>query len=393
MALILFFMITYTVSYMTRVNYAAVISEIVRSEGISESLLSISLVGNFITYGTGQILSGFFGDRISPKRLVQLGLSVTTLMNLMIPICHGPYQMALVWWINGFAQAFMWPPLVKLMLLTLSDKEYNTAALVVPCGGSVGSVIVYLVSPLLISLAGWRAVFVFSAVFGAVMTVLWSIICQNVTPAPSLPGDKTVAKSSVPLITPLIGAVMFAIVLQGMLRDGVTTWMPTYVSETYSLGSEIAILTGVMLPIFAIIFSSLTSVVHKRFLKHPLVCAGAVFSLGGMAAGMIWLFVDASPVISVAMFALLTGCMHGTNLLLVCILPKYFKKHGNVSTMSGILNSSTYVGSAISTYGIAALSQSLGWSFTVLIWVAIAFLGAGISFMSAKAWTVKYGKE
>ena len=164
MALILFFMITYTVSYMTRVTYAAVISEIVRSEGISESLLSISLVGNFITYGTGQILSGFFGDRISPKRLVQLGLSVTTLMNLMIPICHGPYQMALVWWINGFAQAFMWPPLVKLMLLTLSDKEYNTAALVVPCGGSVGSVIVYLVSPLLISLAGWRAVFVFSAV-------------------------------------------------------------------------------------------------------------------------------------------------------------------------------------------------------------------------------------
>ena len=45
--------------------------------------------------------------------------------------------------------------------------------------------------------------------------------------------------------------VMIAIVMQGMLRDGVTTWMPSYISETYNLSNAIAILTGVVLPVFS----------------------------------------------------------------------------------------------------------------------------------------------
>ena len=52
--------------------------------------------------------------------------------------------------------------------------------------------------------------------------------------------------------------IMIAIVLQGMLRDGVTTWMPSLIGETYNLGSSIAILTSVVLPIFSILSFSLT---------------------------------------------------------------------------------------------------------------------------------------
>ena len=46
--------------------------------------------------------------------------------------------------------------------------------------------------------------------------------------------------------------VMVAIVLQGALRDGVTTWMPSFISETFHLSSEVSILSGVCLPLFAI---------------------------------------------------------------------------------------------------------------------------------------------
>ena len=61
------FMITYMVSYMTRINYGAVILEMVHDTGISSSLLSLALTGSFITYGVGQLVSGYFGDRIQPK--------------------------------------------------------------------------------------------------------------------------------------------------------------------------------------------------------------------------------------------------------------------------------------------------------------------------------------
>lgn len=41
----------------------------------------------------------------------------------------------------------------------------------------------------------------------------------------------------------------------------------------------------------------------------------------------------------------------------------------------GVLNSCTYIGSAASTYGIAVLSDRIGWSSTLLVWALLAFAG------------------
>ena len=76
--------------------------------------------------------------------------------------------------------------------------------------------------------------------------------------------------------------------------------------------------------------------------------------------------------------------------MLVSILPPFFKKYGNVSTASGVLNSCTYIGSAISTYGIAVLSRHAGWQNTILTWALIAAAGGGLCLIAAKPWKMKY---
>ena len=60
------FACTYMVSYITRINYGTVISEMETATAISRELLSLALTGSFITYGVGQIISGVLGDRVSP---------------------------------------------------------------------------------------------------------------------------------------------------------------------------------------------------------------------------------------------------------------------------------------------------------------------------------------
>ena len=102
--LTLLFSVTYMISYITRINYGAVISEMESATHFSRSMLSMALTGSFITYGVGQIVSGICGDKLSPKKLVSCGLTVTVLMNLLIPVCKSPYQMLVVWCVNGFAQ-------------------------------------------------------------------------------------------------------------------------------------------------------------------------------------------------------------------------------------------------------------------------------------------------
>lgn len=386
----LLFTITYMVSYITRINYGAIVSEMGLALDVSKTRVSMALTGSFITYGVGQLVSGVLGDRFSPKRLVTLGLCTTTCMNLLLPLCSSPEPMLVVWCVNGFAQAFMWPPMVRLMAV-LPESDYTYTSVRVSWGSSFGTIVVYLVSPLLISLFGWRAVFVASAVCGAVMALLWNRFAYDAPPEPK-PSDSGEKPAGVRmLLSPLIFCVMAAIVLQGILRDGVTTWMPSYISETYDLSSRVSILTGVTLPIFGVVCMQLAAKLYTKAIKNPLLCAGALFGVGAAAALGLRLCSGGAAGVSVLLSALLTGCMHGVNFLLICIIPAFFKKYGNVSTASGLLNFCTYIGSALSSYGIAALSENFGWSLTLTVWLAVALGGTAICLGCARTWGRKMG--
>ena len=76
----------------------------------------------------------------------------------------------------------------------------------------------------------------------------------------------------------------------------------------------------------------------------------------------------------------------GIKFPLIQILPSYFKGFGHVSLLSGILNASTYLGSAISTYGIALINKNYGWTITVYIWAIIALIGVIASLIIFKKW-------
>ncbi len=383
------FTLTYMISYITRINYGAVISEIEAETGFLKSSLSAALTGSFITYGVGQLVSGFFGDRFSPKKLVAAGLVTTVAINIVLPFFTDPVIWTVLWCINGFAQSFMWPPMVKLMAVMLSHEEYNNASAKVSFGANFGTIAVYLLSPLVIITVSWRAVFVISAVFGIIMTVIWCLFLKEPTDiAKNAPVKSNAQKPRI--ICGVIVAAMTAIALQGMLRDGVTTWMPSYISETYNFSNAAAILTGVILPIFSLVCIQLASKLYIRKFNNPLECGGILFAVGTAAAVILIFATGRSPLLSVIGAALLTGSMHGVNFSLICMIPPYFAKYGTVSTVSGILNACTYIGSAVSSYGIAIFSQSFGWSKTVLLWLIIAVLGTLVCAVAAKSFKKKY---
>ena len=312
----------------------------------------MALTGSFITYGAGQLVSGVLGDHISPKKLIFLGLSLTVLMNLCIPFCRNPYQMLVVWCFNGFAQSFLWPPLI--------------------------------------SFCGWRTVFFFSAICGIIMILVWNRYCED-APVISIENASIQGSSQKnSFLSPLLLCIMLTIVLQGMLRDGVTTWMPSYISETYHLSHAAAILTGVLLPLFGLLCIQAASTLYIRKFSTPLSCAGVFFFTGTLSSLALFCSTGKNAAFSVFFSALLTGCMHGVNLIQVCMIPPFFKKQGNVSTVSGVLNSCTYIGSATSTYGIAVLSDRIGWSSTLLIWVLLTFAGTLICIACARPWRKKF---
>lgn len=366
--------LVYMISYVTRNSYNAIISEMVNSTGLAKSTLSVALTGAFITYGIGQLVSGYFGDKVQPKILIAIGLSATSVMNLLIPFCNTASQMAIVWCFNGFAQSFMWPPIVKILFTALRLDDYSSGCVKVSWGSSIGNVFVYLTAPLLILALGWKSVFFSSSAMGIIGLLLWLKMCPTIDMS-AAPKRKRASsgRSDVTFLLPLV-LVMACIILHGILKDGVTTWMPSYISETFGLSSEISILAGVVLPLFAILCYSLFNYMYLR-VKNPIICSLLIFLLSIATCGCLFLLSDHNAVVSIALSAVITGSMHGVNFMLIGIAPTIFARNGNVSTYSGILNCTAYVGSALSAWVIPLATENFGWSATLLMWTCISAAG------------------
>ncbi len=274
----------YFVSYLTRVNYGAVVSEIVAVEGIRKSAASLALTGSAVTYGAGQLVSGCLGDRIELRRMVCCGLCITILANLSIPMCHTVAPMAAVWTVNGFAQSLMWPPLVRLMTAFLSEEDYRRTCVQVSGGSAVGTAAVYLISPLLIRLSGWRSVFTACAAAAVVMLLVWLRRCPRL-PAEDghdFPGNSCPRQAF--RFSGLLAVIMVCILLEGMLREGITTWMPSFISESFHLSSSISILTGVILPLFTIFMYNLTGVIYEKAVPNAIRLSALLFLTASGAA-------------------------------------------------------------------------------------------------------------
>jgi len=384
--------LVYFSSYVTRINLAAVISEVVTATGFPRTELAVALTCLSTTYGFGQIVNGMLGDRIKPQNLILTGLLIATVINFVFPfLASSPTLMALLWGMNGFAQAMMWPPIVKILVANMDDNLYSYAVVRVSWGSSIGTIVVYLAAPLIIGLAGWQGVFWFSGAIGAAITVLWFFLRRGISVPQPKTDSASPAKARIPgkALFPM-AFIALGIIFQGMLRDGVSSWMPSYLAEIFNLGNKTSIFCTVSLAVFGMLSYSVATALYKRYFSNEVVCGSVIFAVSIAASVLLFLFFDGGAALTILLMATITSCMHGINLMLITHVPKRFRKYGNISTISGAVNACTYIGSAIFTYAVALLSEKIGWRYTVGVWALIALLGTVCCYIAAKPWRKFY---
>lgn len=373
--------LAYFVSYLTRINFAAVIAAIISDGYIEKAAAGAVTTVGFITYGVGQLISGKLGDRYDPKKLMTLGFVTTAVMNLLIPFIKGAVPMCIVWGINGLAQSLMWPPMLKIMKTAMNEDDFNKGCVQTNLGSTIATIFIYLLSPAVISVWSWKAVFFITALCGVIMAITWFTVLTKIERSADikyvLKKDSVKKKSKHTPAMPIVLLIftLAAIFFQGILRDGVTTWLPTYIYESFGLSSEKSILTSAVIPIFSYISLQICSKFYSKTGKNPFKCGLIIFTVGAAAALLLVIFGRHSVILTAVMCALIVGCMHGVNLVLISFIPGIYGNNENVSELSGTLNFMTYVGSAASAYGFALLSDSFGWNGTIVSWVMIALLG------------------
>lgn len=377
----------YCAGYITRINYAAAVSEIVISEGFSKSAAGMVTTAAFASYGIGQLISGVLGDRFNPRRLIFIGLFSTSLLNLIMPFCHSIAAMGILWFFNGLAQASLWPPLVRIMSVCLDEVQFQKSCVGVSIASSVGTVAVYFIVPACIGVGGWRTVFYVCAAIGIISSLVWILFTKNAQRCLELyvpdsfftPKVKSEGFVKILLKYGLVG-IAASILIHGILKDGITTWLPSYLVETFNTNSKTAILCAVILPVMGIAGMQAASWVYNKTRKNEMLLSSLFFILAFVFALIMTLLHSLNITLSISLAALINGLMYAINIMLICMVPAKFKKYGKVSTVSGLLNFFTYAGSAVSTYAIAKISELFGWQLTIASWGALCIIGALLCF-------------
>lgn len=399
--------LAYFMSYLTRLNYAACMVELQDVLQITKSVAGLPVTACFLSYGFGQIICGVLGDGFRPQMMIFAGLAGACCCNLLVACFPRMELIVPVWCANGFFQAMLWPPMVRIMAECMNDKWYKNSCVLVSMASSGATIAIYLVTPVCIQVSGWRAAFFLPAALGILAALFWygntrklEVGNRTVPEAEgagnpgAAEGEKCDGKHSlfVQLIVdaPLL-LILLAIILQGMLRDGITTWMPVYMSETFGMSNAKSILSAAALPLFSVFSVLLASLLLDR-LKSEVFTAACLFGLGALSGIAMLAAFDSLPVLCILMMTLITGCAHGINLMLISRVPRHFTRYGKVSSVSGILNSATYVGSSLSTYGFGVVAEQAGWMQVVVIWIAVCAAGMCVMLLARKKWAVFSGR-
>jgi len=387
--------ISYFIGYLMRYDYGASISEIISAEGITKSQAGLVSTSLFITYAIGQLVSGFLGDKIKPYHLIIGGLLTSSVCNFAMPLAEGFGWMLLLWGINGFAQALLWPPMVRIIAENFTPDDTKKKLVNISFACALSTISVYLLAPLCIRISGWKSLFFFTGGCGIVITLI------NYFLFPKLFSDskskETASESGKPIVSDeklgrlfyLSGAffMMFAIVCQGAIRDGVTTWVPKMLSELFHVDNANSILVTVLLPVLTMVSLKLTEFLNRSVFKNEVKCASFLFALALVCFIVLALGGKNNMIVTLVLSGISVACIHGVNLMLIMQVPSYFGKYGRISTVSGVLNTFTYVGSSASTYGFGLLIDLWGWDTLIITWIVIAGAGLAASVLALKKWT------
>lgn len=389
-ALIALCWIVYTCSYIGKLGYSANIAQIETLYGILHAEAGMVSTFFFFAYGAGQIFNGLFCRKYNLRFVVFGALIVSTLCNFGVGIAPDFSILKYLWLLNGAALSVLWPSLIRLLGESLDKKDSARAVVIMGTTVATGTLLIYGLSALFVALGSFKAVFFIAATLMPLVALVWLITYPKlVKKSQTELAEKT--KQTEPkktfshgLLISVCIMALFAVV-NNLVKDGLTTWVPTILIETYALPDSVSILLTLLLPMLAIFGTMVATTLHKKIENFVALCAVLFLAAAALIGFVIALLSTGVFVVTIVSFSLVSCLMAGVNNVITSMAPLFWKEKINSGLLAGILNGFCYVGSTISSYGLGSVADGLGWNgvFWLLFILCLAVVAIGFVYVVA----------
>lgn len=367
--------LVYVFSYLGRYSYNANISLMMENFNINHATAGIVATCFFFSYGIGQVVNGIFCARYNKKYLFPIVLFLSSVLNVLALFVNFPF-FKYMWLINGFLQAFLWSSIINILGDYLDGDHMTRALVIMGTSATVGTILAYGSSAFFVWLGNYRIMFGFAAVMMSVIGIVWLIFFK--------PGEKQVNEEKIveaeksggiKTIFAMLVILAFFSVINNLVKDGLSTWVPAILTEQYGMGDAVAILSSVVLPLLGTFGAFVAIGLNKRIksftvLSSVLYLASSLIILGIMTVGR------QSAFVMIACFGIVLCLMHGVNNVVTSIAPLKMREKINPGKLAGILNGFCYLGSTISSYGLGMIADNMGWQSVFMLLLVLSTICA-----------------
>lgn len=372
--------LVYACSYIGKLNYAANINQVMAFYQVDHAQAGLVSTLFFFAYGIGQFVNGAFCKKYNLKYVVFCSLAVSATINLAVGLSTNFALIQILWLVNGFSMSILWPSMVRLLSETVDGQEMPKVSVIMGTTVAVGTLFVYAVSALFVKW-DFKLSFYLPALIMFALAFVWLLSvsklvsgakaeCQELQTQNEAVDEKQDKKYD--KLTLLFTVVILAFygVATNLIKDGLTTWVPSILKEQYHLDGSISIVLTLALPIVGIFANAFAIKLHKKIPDYVFLCAvmfivsGAI--IGGVIAGISLNQFIITLIGFTAVCFLATAC----NSVITSIFPLLMKGKVNSGMIAGVLNGFCYLGSTVSAYGLGAVADNFGW--TSVFWVLLA---------------------
>lgn len=180
MMIFIILFISYAFYYLMRKAFSLILPELLITSIIDQNDAGIIISAQSISYTISKFIGGLLSDRISAKILFINGLflsSLTTVFFAFVP--PKTTSFTTLWFLNGLAQGFGWPSLVKILQQWTSSKQFGTYYSVLSASANVSGGLSPLLATLMTMNFGWQNTLISFGIVSIFIAMLSSLMLSN----------------------------------------------------------------------------------------------------------------------------------------------------------------------------------------------------------------------
>lgn len=399
--LIFICVLIYAISYVGRKAYDSNINEIMTFFGQEKSV--VGLVGTFffIAYAVGQVIHGLMCKYYNPRIIICVALFLTASINFIVALL--PVNMFWVvkylWLINGFSHATFWSVIILILSKYVANKYKRTSMVALLLPVPIGTFLAYGISALMSYLNNFKYSFILSASLLTLLGIIWLIRSKALFNAcleekkildaeiPSFDTQiKQVAKKTKSKIPTsffvMFGVLAIVAIINNLVKDGINTWTPTMLKETYRLENWFSVLLTLTIPLFAVFGSYLSLSLIKKLKNYYALC-GVLYLLATIIFVVLIFCLNINTwIITLICFILIVLFMSGVNYIVTCVFPMENSEIANSGMVAGLIDGFCYAGSAIASFALGKIAEIFTWETVMYFLLALTMFATVICFLS-----------